>query len=303
MHAVSLQSWLYSINSMSRLAIIAALTAVVFLLGNLWMSLTTYSYAKIHLFILAPAAFLYFVPPRPLSKAHPVVRRFGYTIMILLAVIALTYSVAGWDHLVFETGVISLSSSFGSLYNVPYEECLTCIDFTLLISLWVMSIWRSRPVSQIRGSAHVGFRAASTSVCLAMAYYGYILQGHRKNMFYLGMTIQYLFPILALLFAVSGHLYLQCLRECILGFMVPLLYVIGIDTFGIYKGIWQVSDKFSSGKYVLGINIDNILVYALITALVALPIVGFLRHAEIYQVQRKKTGSTLKAWAVIYVWG
>ena len=301
---VSLQSWSHSTTcTMSRLAIIAILTAVVFLLGNLWMSLTTYSYAKIHLFILAPAAFLYFVPPRPLSKAHPGVRRFGYTIMILLAVIALTYSVAGWDHLVFENGVISLSSSFGSFYDVPYEECLTCIDYTLLISLWVMSIWRSRPVSQIHGDPCVGFRAASTLVCLAIAYYGYILQGQGKNMFYLGMTIQYLFPILALLFAVSGHLYLECLRECVLGVIVPSLYVIAIDTFAIYKGIWQVSDKFSSGKYVFGINVDNIIVFAMITALVSLPIVGFLRHAEIYQVGRKKTGSALKAWALIYVWG
>ena len=79
--------------------------------------------------------------------------------------------------------------------------------------------------------------------------------------------------------------------------------MIAIDTFAIYKGIWQVSDKFSSGKYVFGINVDNIIVFVMITALVSLPIVGFLRHAEIYQVGRKKTGSALKAWALIYVWG
>ena len=287
---------------MSRLAIIAILTTVVFLLGNLWMSLTTYSYAKIHLFILAPAAFLYFVPPRPLSKAHPGVRRFGYTIMILLAVIALTYSVAGWDHLVFETGVISLSSSFGSLYDVPYEECLTCIDYTLLISLWVMSIWRSHPVSQIRGDPCVGFRAASTLVCLTIAYYGYFLQGQGENMFYLGVTLQHTFPILAVLFAATGHLYLQCPRECILS-VVPSFYAIAVDTLAIHKEIWQVSDKFISGKYVFGITIEHILIYSLTTVMVSLPLVGFLRAAEIYQALRKRTGSTPKAWALIYVWG
>ena len=82
---------------MSRLAIITALTAAVLPLGDLWMSLTTYSYVKLHLFILAPAAFLYFVPPRPLSKTHPGVRQFGYICMLVLAVVAVTYSVAGWD--------------------------------------------------------------------------------------------------------------------------------------------------------------------------------------------------------------
>ena len=162
---------------MSRLAIIAILTAVVFLLGNLWMSLTTYSYVKLHLFILVPVALLFFVPPCPLSKANPGVRQFGYISMLLLAVIAVTYSVVGWDHILFKAGVVSCPSSLGSLHDVPYEECFWCIDYTLLISLWVMSIWLSRPVSQIRGDPCVGFRAASTLVCLTIAYYGYFLQG------------------------------------------------------------------------------------------------------------------------------
>ena len=287
---------------MSRLAIIAALTAVVFLLGNLWMCLTTYSYVKLHLFILAPAAFLYFVPPRPLSEAHPAVRRFGYISMLVLAIVAVTYSVAGWDHILFKAGVVSCPSSIGSLHDVPYEECFWCIDYTLLISLWVMSIWRSHPVSHIRGDPCVGFRAASTLVCLAIAYYGHILQGHEKNTFYLGVTLQHTFPILAVLFAATGHLYLQCPRECILG-VVPSFYAIAVDTLAIHNGIWQVSGDFISGKYVFGITIEHILIYTLTTAMASLPLVGFLRAAEIYQVLRKRTGSTLKALALVYVWG
>ena len=290
-------------DTMSRLVIIAILTAVVFLLGNLWMSLTTYSYVKLHLFVLSPLAFLYFVPPRPLSKAHPAVRQFGYISMLVLAIVAVTYSVAGWDHIIFKVGVISCPSSIGSFHDVPYEECFWCIDHTILASLWVMSVWRSRPVPHIRGSAQVGFRVASTLVCLTMAYYGYILQGQGKNMFYLGVTLQYSFPILALLFAATGHLYLQCLRECILGVTVPTLYVIAVDTIAVYKGTWVVSDEYISGKYVLGITIEHIVVYTLTTAMASLPIVGFLRAAEIYQLLRKKTGSVLTAWALMYVWG
>ena len=78
-----------------RLAIVAVLTAVVLQLGALWMYYTTYSYAKLHLFILAPLALLYLVPPRPLSNAHPGVRQSGYTIMLVLAVVAVVYCVAG----------------------------------------------------------------------------------------------------------------------------------------------------------------------------------------------------------------
>ena len=290
-------------DTLSRLAIIAVLTAVVLPLGNLWMSLTTYSYVKLHLFILAPAAFLYFVPPRPLSKAHPGVRQFGFTIMLVLAVVALTYSVAGWDHILYGSGVFSCPSSLGSLHDVPYEECFWCIDHTLLASLWVMSIWRSRPVSHVHGNPRVVFRAASTFVCLAMAYYGHVLQGQGKNMFYLGVTLQHTFPILALQFAVSGHAQLQCLRECILGAVVPSLYVIGVDTFATYKGIWKITEGFTSGKYMLGIEIETIIVYTLTTSMASQAIVGFIRFAEIYQVLQKKTGSTLKAVAQTFVWG
>lgn len=121
-------------------------------------------------------------------------------------------------------------------------------------------------------------------------------------MFYLGVTLQHTFPILAVLFAATGHLYLQCPRECILS-VVPSFYAIAVDTLAIHKEIWQVSDKFISGKYVFGITIEHILIYSLTTVMVSLPLVGFLRAAEIYQALRKRTGSTPKAWALIYVWG
>ena len=79
--------------------------------------------------------------------------------------------------------------------------------------------------------------------------------------------------------------------------------MIAIDTVAIYKGTWIVSDEYISGKYVLGITIEHIVVYTLTTAMASLTVVGFLRAAEIYQLLRKKTGSVLKAWALMYVWG
>ena len=287
-----------------RLAIIAVLIAVILPLGVLWMSLTMYSYAKLHLFILAPVALLYLVPPRPLSNVHPGVRQFGYTMLLVLAVVAVVYCVAGWDRILYQTGVIICTNSYGHLLGIPYEEWFWCVDHTVLVCLWVMSIWQSRPVPQTRHSARVGFRIVSALVCLAVAYYGYILQGQGKSYFYLGLTLLHTFPIFALHFAASGHLYLQCPRECILGILVPSVYVIGVDTFAIYKGIWQISEEFTIGSHVLGIIIEHIVIYTLTTALASQSIIGFLRMTEIYQAIRKKTGPSIKAMALsAYSWG
>ena len=283
-----------------RLTIIAVLIAVILPLGDLWMSLTTYSYAKLHLFILAPLALLYLVPPRPLSNVHPGVRQFGYTMMLVLAVVAVVYCVAGWDRILYQTGVIICTNSYGRLFGVPYEEWFWCVDHTVLACLWVMSIWHSRPVPQTRRSGHIGFRVGSSLVCLALAYYGYILQGHGKKYFYLGLTLLHTFPIFALHFATVGHFYLQCPCECILGILVPSVYVIGVDTFAIYKGIWQVSEEFAIGSHVLGIRTEHIVIYTLTTALASQAMVGFLRTAETYQAIRKRTGSSIKSVALSY---
>ena len=286
-----------------RLAIIALLTAIVLPLGDLWMSLTSYSYAKLHLFILAPLIFLYLIPPRPLSNAYPEVRRVGYTITLILCIVAVMYSVAGWDRILYQTGVVSCTSSYGNLFSVPYEEWFWCVDHTALVCLWVMSIWRSHPVpTKTQESAHVGFRLVAMIVCLAIAYCGYILQNQGKNYFYLGLTFLHTFPIIALHFATVGHMYLQFAGEYVLGVVVPSSYVLAIDTYAIHKGIWQISEEFSTGTFVLGISIEHLLIYTLTTALASETMLAFLRFAEIYHTVRKENGASLISVA-LGIWG
>ena len=263
------------------------------------MSLTSYTYAKLHLFILAPVAFLYLIPPRPLSTAQPGVRRFGYAVTVILCIVAVIYSVAGWDRILYQAGVVSCTTSYGSLFSVPYEEWFWCIDHTVLVCLWVMSIWKTRPVpTQTRSSAHVGFRLVSTLACLAMAYYGYILQSQGKNFFYLGLTFLHTFPIIALHFATVGHMYLQYARVYILGVLVPSMYVLAIDTFAIHKRIWQISDEFTTKSFVLGITTEHLLIYTLTTALASESMVAFLRFAEIYHAMQKEKGASLMSVAL-----
>ena len=268
------------------------------------MSLTSYTYAKLHLFILAPVTFLYLVPPQPLSTAYPGVRRFAYTMMLIVSLVAVVYCVTGWDRILYQTGVYTCSNTFMILLSIPIEEWIWCVDHTILAGLWVMSIWQSRPVPQKRRSAHVGFRAAAALTCVAVAYYGYTLKIQDKSQFYLGLTLQHTFPILAIQFVMSGHIYLQCPRECILGVLGPSIYVIIVDVYAVIKGIWQSSDEFTTGIEVFGIKIEYILVYTLTSSLASQGIVGFIRFGEICHAVHKRTGASLvKSAALALVWG
>ena len=290
--------------TLRRLAIIALLTAIVLPLGDLWMSLTSYSYAKLHLFILAPVAFLLLIPPRPLSNAHPEVHRVGYAVTLILGIVAVVYSVAGWDRILYEAGVVTCSSSYGSLFSVPYEEWFWCVDHTALVCLWVMSIWRSHPDpvptnTRARESSRTGFRLVVTIACLAMAYYGSVLQNQGKCFFYIGLTFLYTFPIIALHFATVGHIYLRYAREYALGLLVPSLYVLAIDTYAIHKGIWKISDEFTTRIFVFGISLEHLLIYTLTTALASETVLAFLRFAEIYRsMQQKESRASLLSMAL-----
>ena len=286
-----------------RMAIIALLTGIVLPLGDLWMSLTSYSYAKLHLFIIAPVAFLYFVPPRPLSDAHPGVQRFAYTMMFVVAVVAVVYCVSGWDQILYQTGVYTCSNTFMTLLHIPIEEWVWCVDHTFLAGLWVMSIWHSRPISQTSCSSHVGFRAVAAVACLAVAYYGYMLKIQDKSQFYIGLTLQHIFPILAIQFVMSGHIYFQCPHECLLGILGPSVYVIIVDVYAVVKGIWMSADEFTTGIKVFGIKMEYIVVYTLTSSMASQAMVGFIRLSEIYQAMRKKTGSPFKAAALALTWG
>ena len=291
-------------STLRRLAIVALLTAIVLPLGDLWMSLTSYSYAKLHLFILAPVAFLYLIPPRPLSMAHPEVRRFAFTMMLIVSLVAIVYCVTGWDRILYQTGVYTCSNTFFTLLSIPIEEWVWCVDHTFLAGLWVMSIWQSHPVPQKRRSAHIGFRAVAALTSLAIAYYGYTFKIQDKSQFYLGLTLQHIFPVLAIQFVMSGHFYLQCPRECILGVLGPSIYVIIVDVYAVVKGIWQSSDEFTTGIEPLGIKIEYIVVYTLTSSLASQAMVGFIRLGEVYHDLRKRTGaSIIRSAALALVWG
>ena len=291
-----------------QLTIIAVLTAVAWFLGELWMSQTKYTYAGLHIFVLAPIGCLLLVPPGLLSKSNPTVRFVGHAILVLLCVVAALYSVLTWDGVLFSKGVVYICDrleSFGSLLEVPYEEVLWCVNHTLFVGFWVMSIWRAdRPVPKTRGSSLLGFRCAAAVACLAIAYYGYVLLGKEQKYFYLAVELVWIFPILGLECFLGGHMCVQYAREYALGIIVPSAYLIGIDKWAKYRNVWCLSEEFVMGAAVSGMVFEQELVYVLTTALVVHAIIAALRSTEIYlSIQPLVKGPRWKIFVFTLFWG
>jgi len=291
-----------------QLAIIAILTAASWFLGELWMSQTKYTYARTHIFLLAPIVLLFLVPPGLLSKSNPTVRFVGYAIVVFLCAVALVFSVLTWDRVLWSKGVVYLgdtSESFGSILEVPYEEVVWCVDHTIIVGFWIMSIWRAdRPVPKTRGSSLLGIRCAAAVACLAIAYYGYTLLGKDPKYLYLAVQLMWMFPNVAIQYFLVGHMYVQYAREYVLGIIVPSLYIIVIDTWARYRNVWRISEELVVEGSVSGLVFEEMLIYVLTTALVAHGVIGALRSTEIYLAIRPLVkGSPLKVLALTFVWG
>ena len=81
-----------------------------------------------------------------------------------------------------------------------------------------------------------------------------------------------------------------------------MLYVLAIDTYAIHKGIWRISDEFTTGISAFGIvSLEHLLIYTLTTALASETMLAFLRFAEIYHAVRKENGASLLS-VVLGIW-
>ena len=285
-----------------HLAVIVTLLLVTFILGELWMSLTRYNYARLHLFLFAPMAFLYFIPPH---VANTTVRRNGYFTMAALAVTAVVFSALTWDQILWSTEtvfVVDRKDVFGYYLSIPYEEYLWCANHSIIIGLWMLSTWKTRPVSKTPGNGRWWFRSAVCVACLAIGYYGYCLTQGDQKYYYLGIVLLYTFPIIGLQAACCGHMYFHCLPELLSGIIVPSVYVVAIDAWALYRNIWSFSDERTSGIYLCGMLLEQSLVYVLTTILVVQGMLAIMRETEVYLAIRPKMGSALEAFNKTHVW-
>jgi putative membrane protein len=240
------------------------------------------SYPRLHLFLLAPLLALALVPPRPLESAEREVRRGAYVITVVLTAIAFAFSCL-WDNLPAWRGVWTVEAhmTIGTAGFMPFEEYFWFIDHTLLASFWVLRLWSSRRTrSESFATSRRETRTIGAGLCLLAALCGlWLLQFERT--FYLGVLLSFMSPVAAFQWWFCGHLLVQQPREWIMGIAVPSIYLLLLDTWAIHRGLWRISQTYTTGLHLFGVQLEQILVYTTTTALVVQPLVSTLRATEI----------------------
>jgi len=240
------------------------------------------SYFRLHLFLLGPVIVLALVPPRPLQDAPRKLRRTGYLMVPVMILVVAAFSTV-WDNYVASWGVWTFDSHamLGTAGFIPFEEYFWFIDHTLLVSFWVLSLWsvkQTRPMLSARPSRKPCLVGAV--LCLATAAAGVVMIRFDPT-FWLGVILAFMGPVSAYQWWSGGHFLLEQRREWLLGIAVPSLYLIGLDTWAIHEGVWAISEQFTTGVRILGVQIEQILIYSYTTTLVAQAFVAYLRRTEV----------------------
>ncbi len=283
--------------SATRLSIIAALTALTLVVGGVWMSLTQFTYARLHIFVLVPTALLVFVPPFPLSDfSDSTVKRTLFILPPVMSVVALTYTIV-WDNYLALQNIVTFSPPIlGFFVYLPYEEYLWSIDHSLLAMFWTMSIFPIKPVPKTR-NRHVWFRISTTLACILLTALGVALHkyGH-ASLLYLSIALIFMPPVMAIHYLATGQHLVYYPWEWFLGVLVPSVYTILLDRWALHVGVWKISEVHTTGLDLLGFKFEHVLIYTLPTVLIVQSVIITLRMVQVYKVHRyycKSTTETL----------
>ena len=221
---------------------------------------------------------------------NPTVRLVVYIALGILSIVAVVFSVLTWDQELWGKGVVYVthpSEVYGTLYSVPYEECLWCVFHTFIAGLWTLSIWDcGKPLPKKMHSLFAA-RCTVAVVCLGVAFIGYsMVESGEKKLLYLGVQLMWAFPVFAVQFGLNGHMYLLFARKYVLAVIVPAVYVVVIDTWAIYRDIWDTDKTFTMGVTIFGLMFEQLLVYFLTTVLAVNGMVSAITTAEFYVAYR-----------------
>ena len=254
------------------------------------------TYFRLHLFMLAPILAMIIVPPVPLLSEPREIKVIGYTTPLVIAVMAVIFSTV-WDNIIASKGVWTFQAStmVGTAGHIPYEEYFWFIDHTLIASVWTLSLWSTRKTRSLPPTDPAkGIRIAGTAACLLLTIIGAVMVMFDST-FFLGIILIFMLPVIGYLWWIGGHLFMQQLRELILGVSVVSIYVLILDSWAVREGVWAFSETYTTGIKLMGVTLEQLGIYSLTTCLVAPSVLVCLRVTEIILQQGFDEKSIWKA--------
>jgi lycopene cyclase domain-containing protein len=222
-------------------------------------------------------------------RANAVPRR-GLWWLAGMSIIALIYTTP-WDNYLVAQGVWSYNPDRvqATIGWVPVEEYFFFLVQPVLTGLWLFLVLSRRPPASDRPSRWLPPVILAGVALLALV--GVSLLFTEKG-FYLGLILAWTAPVLALQLYV-GRSTLWTHRHILLwAVAVPTLYLWVCDRLAIGLGIWNISERFTTGIALIGLPIEEA-VFFLITNLMVVQGLLLLRNAARRPVERPPSPATV----------
>jgi len=237
------------------------------------------TYLQFHLVFILPPILVLGILGAPYLARH---LRMPAAIIAMVAA-ALVYTTP-WDNYLVWKGVWSYGADrvLGTIGYVPVEEYAFFLLQPVLSGFWFVQI-AAREILSPEPRASSLARPLGAGICIALALLGGVLLLFEKTT-YMGLILSWSAPILALQWGWTGHWFYQLRRRWLLGVLVPTFYLWIADGIAIERGIWTISERFSTGLHLLGLPLEEA-VFFLVTNLLVIQGLIMLSGAPAFTIQ------------------
>ena len=215
------------------------------------------TYLQFHLVLTLPLlALLWYLVPAYASPR----RRRGAAGLAILVAIAYAYTTPWGSYMIqrdvwwYGEGVVT-----ASMLSIPAGEYLFFAVQTLTVGFYLY--WRGFDPRYEPGDFARLPRIAGVIAGLTLFAGGLWMVAQQYAWLYLGGLLAWVGPVVALQWAVGGGYLVRRPRAWIEAAVVPTSYLWVIDRWAIGRGLWIISDQYTTGIAPFGLPIEEILFF------------------------------------------
>lgn len=215
------------------------------------------SYLAFHaVFTLPLLCLLWYLVP----TYSTVRRRRGAIGLSILVAIAYAYTTP-WGSYMIQRGVWWYGDGVvtASLLSIPAGEYLFFAVQTLTVGFYLY--WRGFDPSYQSGDFARSPRIAGVIGGAVLFGGGLWMVVHQSSWLYLGGLLAWVGPVVALQWAVGGGYLVRKPRAWVEASLVPTVYLWIIDRWAIGRGLWVLSEQYTTGIAPFGLPIEEILFF------------------------------------------
>lgn len=219
------------------------------------------NYLLFHLiFILPPILICFWLNRKSLNFA-------SLSGLLVISFITLVYTIP-WDSHLISKGVWTYPTSaiIMTIGNIPLEEYFFMILQSILTGLITLKFLSNQKTDLFFNKDYraniIGFL-----FWLALSGLGFFLFQGIKT-YYMGFILIWASPILALMWAYRGEVFWRFAKTHSIILLMVTIYLCIADRIAIEAGIWHIEERYSTGLFIFGLPLEEIVFFGITNLLV-----------------------------------